>query len=74
MGLLKISTLYKDSEWAPRAQWGAAQALEKSGDQAAAIELYRALAARQPADDLTNQAQERLKALGATSKSFSLSQ
>jgi TolA-binding protein len=61
---LKVATLYGGSEWAPRAQWGAAEATEKSGDKAAAIELYRALAGRQPASDLTARAQEKLKALG----------
>jgi TolA-binding protein len=62
---LKVSTLYANSEWAARAQWNAAEATEKSGDKQAAIELYRALATRQPADALAAKAQERLTALGA---------
>jgi TolA-binding protein len=61
---LKVATLYGGSEWAPRAQWGAAEATEKSGDKEAALQLYRALAERQPASPLTTQAQEKVKALG----------
>lgn len=60
---LKVAISHADSQWAPRAQWGAAQSLEKSGDKAGALAAYRALAARRPASDLTAQAQERIRAL-----------
>ncbi|MBV9471030.1 MAG: tetratricopeptide repeat protein, partial [Abitibacteriaceae bacterium] len=62
---LKVVISYRNSQWAPRSQWAAGQALEKTGDKQAAIDMYRQLAQRQPTSDLTSQAQDRLKALGA---------
>jgi TolA-binding protein len=58
---LKVATLYNDSEYASRAQWNAAQAMEQSGDANAAQALYKAMAARQPADEWTAKAQAQLK-------------
>lgn len=61
---LKVVISFAGSEWAPRAQWQAAQALEQSGDTTAAIKEYKDMAAAQPATEVTAKAQERLKALG----------
>lgn len=63
---LKVTTLFPQSEWAPRAAWLAAEATEKSGETSSAIVLYRAIADKQPENEWSLQAQERLKALGAS--------
>lgn len=62
---LTVSTLFPASEWAGEAQWNAGQTLEKSGDKAGAIEIYKSLAARVPESDSTRKAQAQLKALNA---------
>lgn len=62
---LKVDVLYGNSEWAPRADWAAGQAQEKLGNKQGALDMYQQLVKRQPASDLTAQAQERVKALGA---------
>jgi TolA-binding protein len=60
---LKVSTLYPQSEWASRAAWLAAEATEKGGDKTTALELYRAIAAKN-GDEFASQAQGRIQALG----------
>ena len=62
---LTVSTLYSESEWAEEAEWNAGQALEKLGDKAQAIKVYKSLAARQSKSDLPKKAQDRVAALSA---------
>ncbi|HEY0076030.1 MAG TPA: tetratricopeptide repeat protein, partial [Abditibacteriaceae bacterium] len=61
--LLSLASLNDKAAWAPQAEWLAAQALENTGAKGDALVLYRKLAARQPANDLTAKAQEKVKAL-----------
>jgi TolA-binding protein len=61
--LLSLASLNDKAPWAPQAEWLAAQALENTGAKSDALVLYRKLAARQPANDLTAKAQEKVKAL-----------
>jgi TolA-binding protein len=62
---LKVSISFPESKWNDKAQWNAAQALEKSGEKAPAVAIYKSLVARQPESAEAKQAQERLKALEA---------
>ena len=61
--LLSLAALNDKATWAPQAQWLAAQSLENSGAKGDALVMYRKLATRQPASDLTAKAQEKVKAL-----------
>ncbi|MEO6909057.1 MAG: tetratricopeptide repeat protein, partial [Abditibacteriaceae bacterium] len=65
---LKVSISFPDSQWAEKAQWDAGQALEKSGNSAAALTIYKQLAARQPVDDVVKQAQARVQAMEVVGK------
>lgn len=61
--LISVATGAPDSEWGAQAQWLAAEALEKTGAKGDAVALYRKLAERQPATDLTAKAQAKAKEL-----------
>ncbi len=61
--LLALATLDEKTAWFSQAQWLAAQSLENSGAKGDALVLYKKLAARQPATDLTAKAQAKMKEL-----------
>lgn len=63
-----VTADYGDTEWAPRAMLGKAQAFERQGKPADARGVYEQIAKDYPSSDSGRQATRRLKELGGTSE------